>query len=216
MPRLHPHRLLVEGDEDKRVIPQLMEYFISWGNSPDTRPVHIESFNGLEEMLKPGVLEAELKISGLKALGVILDANSDAEARWGRIRERVIPMAPILPEQLPTEGVVFDIADGPRFGAWLMPDNRSRGMLETFLAFFVPTDDAPLWHLVEEHCAAAKARCAAPYKEAHLDKVQIHAWLALQDPPGQQLHLAILTKTLKPTSPHADPFVAWFRRLYSL
>jgi len=216
MPSANPNRLLVEGEEDKRVIPYFMEYFIPWGNTPDSRPVHIETFNGFEDLLKPGVIGAELKTPGLKALGVIVDANSDAEHRWRRIRERAIQRIPELPEQMPVEGVVCEIAAGPRFGAWLMPDNRSRGMLETFLSLFVPTDNAPLWLLVQEHCRDAKARCHAPYNEAHLDKAQIHAWLALQDPPGQALHLAVLAKTLRPSSPHADQFVQWFRRLYSL
>ena len=54
----------------------------------------------------------------------------------------------------------------------------------------------------------------APYSDAHLDKALIHAWLALQDPPGQQLHSAIIQNILKPNVPHAEPFGKWFRKLY--
>jgi hypothetical protein len=70
MARANPNRLLVEGEEDKRVIPYFMEYFIPWGNNRGAWPVEIEAFNGIEEMLKPGVIEAELRISRLQALGI--------------------------------------------------------------------------------------------------------------------------------------------------
>jgi hypothetical protein len=214
--RQFPNHLMVEGDEDKRVIPQFMENFIAWGNKPADWPVLIESYNGIEPLLKAGVIEAKLKTSGLKALGVLVDANSDIQSRWRGIRDRAIGAFPAIPEDLPPGGLVCVNEDGLRFGAWLMPDNRSRGMLETFLSLFIPAGADPLWTLVQEHCRQAKESCGAPYTEAHLDKARIHAWLALQNPPGQQLHIAILTKTLRPGSPQADSFVNWFRTLYEL
>jgi hypothetical protein len=216
MARTNPNRLLVEGEEDKRVIPYFMEKFIAWGNTPETRPVQIESFNGVEDLLKPGTIEAALKTSGLKALGVIIDANSDVSGRWKRVRERAIRVLPNLPEVLPAEGVIKKSIGNLTFGAWLMPNNHSKGMLETFLSLFISNPTGPLWSLVEAHCKDAKARCGAPFKEAHFDKARIHSWLAIQDPPGQSLHLAVLSKTLTPGSPHADSFVKWFRQLYSL
>ena len=72
-----------------------MEHFIRCGDMLEDWPVHIEPFNGVEGMLKPGVIEAELKISGLRALGVLVDANSDFEARWRRNRERALSSFPI-------------------------------------------------------------------------------------------------------------------------
>jgi len=65
-----PRLLLVEGKEDKLVIPQFMEKFIPWGEwyEPDKWPAIIKYFDGIEPLLKPGVIEAELKSPGLKAL----------------------------------------------------------------------------------------------------------------------------------------------------
>ena len=86
MPSTSSRKLLVEGDTDKRVIPFLMEANgIEWERSG--RPVvYIEPYNGVEELLKPGVVEAELRASGLEILGVMVDANGDASDRWNRIR----------------------------------------------------------------------------------------------------------------------------------
>jgi hypothetical protein len=218
MRKPHPRRLLVEGKEDKMVIPEFMEKFIPWGGKEDWEkwPTEIVSFEGVEPLLKPGVIEAELKSSGLEALGVLVDANDDPVGRWGRIRSRAEKAMPQLPQDLPSEGLVIVNDEGLRFGVWLMPDCSSRGMLETFLMLFIDDATSGLWDFVRVQCAEAKAKHNAPYKDGHRDKAFIHAWLAIQDPPGQQLHSAIIQNILKPNSPHADPFVNWFRKLFQV
>jgi hypothetical protein len=123
---------------------------------------------------------------------------------------------PGIPADLPPEGLVYQAPDGRRFGVWLMPDNVSTGMIETFLGLFIDDPSKGLWPFVQTHCKDAKTLHKAPYKAVHLDKAQIHAWLAIQDPPGHQLHVAVLAKVLQPTSPLADPFVTWFCDLYNL
>ena len=106
--------------------------------------------------------------------------------------------------------------EGLRFGVWLMPNCSSKGMLETFLALFINKSSDGLWALVETHCKTAKAMHQAPFSPTHVDKALIHAWLALQDPPGEQLHDALIQNILKPDSPQCDPFVKWFRELYQV
>ena len=212
----NPNRLLVEGDEDKRIIPQFMEFFIPWGNTPKTWPVEIVAYDGISDMLKPGNISVELKTSGLKALGVIADGNSNPQERWRQLREHAEPELPSIPTDLPPTGLIHVSPDGRRFGVWLMPDNVSAGMIETYLGLFVKDTTKGLWDFVQTHCRHAKANHDAPYKDVHFDKAQIHGWLAIQDPPGCQLHVAVLAKVLQPTSPLADPFVKWFRDLYQL
>lgn len=218
MRKQHRGLLLVEGKEDKWVIPQFMEKFIPWGekHEPDKWPTVIEEFDGVDHLLKPGVIEAELKSSGLEALGVLVDANTDPIGRWNRIRARAIGAMPSIPQDLPPDGLVMTNADGLRFGVWLMPNCISTGMIETFLALFIDNPTSGLWAFVETHCKDAKTNHQAPYIDAHLDKALIHAWLALQDPPGQQLHSAIIQNILKPNFPDAEPFVKWFRKLYNI
>ena len=85
----HPKKLLVEGSADKRVIPYLMEANgVTW-KIDDQHVVHIEPHGGIDELLKPGVIGAELRASELEALGVLVDANGDAQLRWDQIKNRI-------------------------------------------------------------------------------------------------------------------------------
>lgn len=214
----HPRLLLVEGKEEQRVIPEFMGKFVPWGerNEPEKWPAHILEFDGVENLLKPGVIEAELKSPGLEALGVIVDANSDPFGRWNRVRQRAINAMPEIPLLLPAHGLVMTNEEGLRFGVWVMPDCSSRGMMETFLALIIDPPAEGLWGFVKQHCADAKRLHGARYSDAHTDKALIYAWLALEDPPGQQLHAAITQNLLKPKSPNAEPFANWFRELFQV
>ncbi len=209
----HPNWLLVEGDDDKRVIPWLMDCFIEWGDDPADWPCCIEEFGGYGPLLKDGEIQTQLKRGGLKTLGILVDANDDPAGRWNAIRQRCIADFPTFPAAVVPTGLNISNAAGLRLGVWLMPDNGSKGMMETFLALFVPPAGSALWTFAEQCCTDCKAH-AAPYKNAHLDKARIHTWLAWQDPPGRPLHNAIIEQMLKPGSPQADQFVNWFCNLF--
>lgn len=209
-------KLLVEGYDDKRVIPELIEANgIPWGETREEWIVSIQSMGGYEAIVAAGEIETQLKASGLEALGIIVDANDDAAKRWSSVRDRCVAHFPDLPESLPKEGVIATNPDGLKLGVWIMPDNESCGMMETFLKFLVPKSDDPIFSFATEARDEAKSR-GAPFKDAHEDKAVIHTWLAWQDPPGRQLHSAIIETILDPTSPYATPFVDWFRSLYGL
>lgn len=199
-------KLLVEGDDDKRVIPQLIEANgVPWGESREEWIVSIQSMGGSEAIVAAGEIETQLKASGLEALGIIVDANDDAAKRWSSVRERCVAHFPDLPESLPTKGVIASDPNGLKLGVWIMPDNRSHGMMETFLTFLVPNSDDPILSFATEARDEAKS-LGAPFNDAHADKALIHTWLAWQDPPGRQLHNAIIEAILDPESPHAQPF----------
>jgi hypothetical protein len=207
--------LLVEGDDDWRVIPWLIEpHGIAWGLR-ENPIVFIKSFDGIESLLKPGAIEMELKTSGLEALGIIVDANDSASERWRRIRERCIKAFPDLPEALPEMGLIVPNAEGLKLGVWLMPDNRLQGMLETYLALLIPDEAEPLWKYANEAVANAK-KLGAAFSDVHEEKARIHTWLAWQDPPGRQLHDAVKFHILDPTSAASAPFVAWFRSFFGV
>lgn len=211
-----PKKLLVEGEEDKRVIPQLIEANgIRWGENPDTWIVEIDQCDGFEKMVKQGLIETELKTSGLEVLGIIADANDKAEERWESLRNRCREFFPQLPDELPATGLIHTSETGLKLGVWLMPDNRSHGMMETFLTYLVPDDRNSVLKYAESARDQARA-LGAPYKDVHADKAKIHTWLAWQDPPGQQLHGAVMQHLLDPCSPHAAGFVKWFRSLFGV
>ena len=70
-------RLLVEGDEDRRVIPYLIEANgVQWGESRSEAIVDIAVSDGIENLLRPGLVETELKATGLEALGIVIDAGA--------------------------------------------------------------------------------------------------------------------------------------------
>ncbi len=213
-------RLLVEGDVDKRVIPELIEaHGIVWERGLNEYVVEIESGGGIENLLAGEVIESELKRSDLRALGIVIDANDDAAGRWRRLRDACLPSVVDMPDALPRGGLVHlcgvGAASGITIGVWIMPDNHLAGMLETFLAFLVPAELEPLWAWTDALCDEAHGR-GAPFKDQHREKARIHSWLAFQDPPGRQLHNAVMERILDPRSPHAAPFVSWFRTLYNL
>lgn len=212
----NPNRLLVEGDEDKRVIPELIEANgIDWERGPRQWIVDIKATDGVDNLLRRGKISTELADSTLQRLGILLDADDQLAERWQRLRDECLGAFPDLPATPPPEGAVARNQEGKSLGIWLMPDNQSRGMLETFLAYLVPAGSSDLWAYVQEVIVEARGRTAS-YRDAHRDKAAIHTWLAWQDPPGSQLHHAVLQKMLDPTSERAKPFVAWFRRLYEL
>lgn len=214
--KVHPKHLLVEGREEERVIPELIEKNgIAWGNSEDSWPVKIDEFGGVEKLLKPGVIEAKLKSSGLSHLGILVDADDVLENRWAAIRDRCSKAFPNLPKTFPDSGIIVQNEPGLRLGVWIMPDNKTAGMLETFLGFLVPNVQDDLFVAAQESVRNAK-EIGAPYLDKHVSKANIYTWLAWQDPPGRQLHQAVNQKILSPRSPHAQPFVAWFRELYQI
>lgn len=214
--RYNPKKLLVEGKEDERVIPQLVEANgIRWGERRSEWVVEIKECNGFESMVEEGLIETELKASGLQVLGIIADANENAKQRWSSLRNRCIGSFPELPDDVPAAGLIQKSESGLKLGVWLMPDNRSHGMMETFLTYLVPDDSNPVLKYAES--ARNKAhRLGAPYKDVHADKAKIHTWLAWQDPPGRPLHNAVMERLLDPCSPNAGAFVKWFRSLFGI
>jgi hypothetical protein len=212
--RNHPRKLLVEGETDKRVIPYVMEaHGVTWPSEPAEYPVFIEAYGSVDEILKAGVVEGEIRASGLEALGVVVDADGDAAARWEDLRTWCANEFTELPKKIPAAGLVVAHSGGPRFGIWIMPDNRLTGMLEDWLVQLIPEASEPLYELARNCVADSKCR-GAPFREVHRTKAEIHTWLAWQDEPGLRLYDAVTQRVLDPKGPESGPFVSWFRSLF--
>ncbi|NEP63042.1 MAG: hypothetical protein F6K31_40060 [Symploca sp. SIO2G7] len=215
MAKRQPNLLLVEGEQEKRTIPYLMEANgVDWGTKKDPA-VYIEPLGGDTNVIDSSLISAELKASGLRALGLMVDADDNPSGRWQSVRNSCLAAIPDIPEQLPETGLIHSLPNDIKFGVWIMPDNQMRGMLETFLAYMIPNESEPLWKYAQEAVSAAKNQ-NAPFKDKHVDKAHIFTWLAWQEPPGRQLHNAIMEKILDPKHPKAQTFVNWFKSLYSL
>ena len=204
----------MEGDADQRVIPYLMEENgVPW--PPSSFHVFIDARGSVDEILRPGVIGGELVASGLEALGIVVDADGDAVARWDQLRTCCSNEFQNLPDQIPAEGLEVVHADGPRFGVWIMPNNRFQGMLEDLLVQLIPDESSHL-HELARNCVAEARSNDAPFRDAHERKSEIYTWLAWQDPPGLRLHEAVKHRVLDPKKPESRPFVKWFRGLFRL
>ena len=154
----HPRTLLVEGATDKCVISYLMEANgVTWPKPPN-HPVDIESWGSVDEFLKPEAINNAVKVPGREALGVVVDANGDAAARWDQLRTRCGTEFAELPERIPAEGLQVVHSLGTRFGVWIMPDNRFTGMLEDLLVRLIPEDSGPLYELARDCVAESRRR----------------------------------------------------------
>ncbi|MEH2112334.1 DUF3226 domain-containing protein [Nostoc sp.] len=132
-----PKKLLVEGAEDLRVIPELIEKSgIRWGNNKREAIVSIQDCGGYEN-INANLISTELQTSELTHLGVIIDADEDLPARWISIRNACLPTIPDIPEEILDTGLIHITKNGIKFGIWIMPDNQMRGMLESFLAYMI-------------------------------------------------------------------------------
>lgn len=214
--RPNPRRLLVEGRDEQRLIPELIERNgIIWGNTRDAAIVDIEEFDGIKNLLKAGVIEAEIKASGLQQLGILVDADDDPAIRWNSVRDRCLKSFPNIPSELPADGLIVENQAGLRLGVWILPDNQNSGMLESFLCGMVAeSGDTIYQHAVA--CVTNAKAMGAPFLPVHEEKARIHTWLAWQNPPGRQMHDAIIQKILIANSVSSRLFVEWFRRLYGL
>lgn len=224
----NPKLLLVEGKNDSRVLCELFEKAttIRWEPQPKQYIVDIQDCGSDTQVLAQ--ISVRWRESARKIVGVVIDA--DASSRWLEVRRHSPQeIRDQLPDSLPPEGLVFEAAGGKRFGVWIMPDNRSPGMLETFLGELrtsmpramsehVLTAMQTAKSLLDEHAAQnpnARPRISS-WKDIHRAKAEIHTWLAWRDPPGEQLHEAIKHEALDVNAPLAQAFVAWMRRLYDL
>lgn len=81
MAKPNPNLLLVEGKDEQYTLPFFMDEYVVWEDEKKNRVVEIKELGGVEELLRPGLIEAESKTPGLHALGVILDANESFELR---------------------------------------------------------------------------------------------------------------------------------------
>jgi hypothetical protein len=210
----NPNQLIVEGNDDKFAVIELMRAHIGWPEGKEDPPVWLVAGGGVEKILERDYLAVKLKTSGLKALGVALDADTNPQGRYESVRSLCAGMFPGLPNEMPAGGLVTE-AGQVRFGLWIMPDNASEGSLETFLRLMIPEAAAPLWTHATESVARARTMGAA-CRDCHVEKANLYTWLAWQDPPGQSGGTALTRKILDPHSESSGPFVKWFRDLYRI
>ena len=207
--------LLVEGPDDEHVIKHLCKSRNhSFFNKVDENEVQIKQKGGVQNLLN--TLSIELTGSGLKVLGVIVDADMSLESRWQQVREQLrkagysnIPSAPN------PKGTVLPSVEGsllPRFGVWIMPDNQTSGILEDFLRWLVPQDSQLFPHVQSSIDSIPETE--RHFSENDKPKAVIHTWLAWQKEPGKPLGVSITAKYLDPDVEQVGLLLTWLMRLF--
>lgn len=197
---------LVEGEDDHHV---LLNICGRHRVGPISKVVKLK---GVDQL---GVVLAQLlRASGQSVLGALLDADTDASARWQELRH-VLNQAGYtdVPIQSTGQGVIIqsptERPELPTFGAWIMPNNQDPGMLEDFLRQLVPADDPLLPHVEQ----AINSLPVQHFKDVHRPKALMHTWLAWQKDPGRPYGRAITAKYLDSNTQQGQAFTDWLQNL---
>jgi len=195
----------VEGKDDQAVVYALCAAY----ELP--RIFEVQPRGGVETLLNG--LGLALRGVPIERLGVVVDANGDADARWSAVariaRAEGYSGVPDAPN---AGGTIIPGSEAlPRLGVWIMPDNRSSGALEDFAAMLVPAADA-LWVRAGEAVDSIPEQDRL-FSAVRRSKAHMHTWLAWQEQPGSPMGQAIGKGDLDAHAPAAQRFVAWLRRL---
>ena len=203
--------LLVEGNDDLHVVLAIQgQRSIRILDKQD-----IVSKGGIDELIES--FPVYLKSSGIRVLGAIVDADTDLNNRWLSLRNHLIEAGyKNVPETPNTGGTVIEspaMSILPRVGIWLMPDNSTTGILEDFLRYLIPQNDALFSHV--EASVNSIPETEKRFSTLAKPKALIHTWLAWQMEPGRPLGLSITAQFLNQDVPQVDLFVAWLQKLYT-
>lgn len=202
--------LMVEGVDDEHVLKHIC------GNH-GVGTLDFKVASSVEKLLE--TLPTTLKTSDIHALGVILDADTNIATRWESIKGRLATAGyQGIPDHPANDGTILVPPSPesllPRFGAWIMPDNTSTGILEDFLRFLVPATGAELLSY-SEHCVDGIPEPNKKFRDIDKPKALMHTWLAWQEKPGLPFGTAITARYLDPTLPQAAILVSWLKKLFS-
>jgi hypothetical protein len=203
-----PHRLIVEGRDDKWSIIALTRLYGWDWDSPQGHYPYIHDAEGVDNAIDA----LPVSVRTYRRVGIVVDADIDQQSRWDGIKSKLHGVGIGLPAIPNPHGLVVNI-DDKRVGVWLMPNNQSPGKLEDFLAILVPSSDG-CWGWADEATKVAADR-GALFTESDFIKARIHAWLAWQREPGLPFGTAITAALFSHQDALAQKFVQWMTQLYS-
>lgn len=201
--------LMVEGTDDEHVLKHIC------GSHGIPRLDEVEPHGGAEGLLESIPAQLSALYENGDVLGVVIDADNDLNARWQSLRDIFTQAGyPDVPNRPDPNGTVLEAPDGtllPKAGVWLMPDNKTPGILEDFLRFLVPNRQSALFAHAERSVATVPER---RFSQNDTPKAIIHTWLAWQEEPGRPYGTAITARFLDSQLPQARPLADWLGRLF--
>lgn len=211
MKQVNKSVLLVEGKDDQHVIWSLLEYY----KVPETFVVN--DCDGIDNLLH----EVSLRLTTptmYTRMGVVMDADVNIQGRYDALCSILESTGKYDLSQvvLSERGTLIKSLDEnyPVIGLWLMPDNRSNGMLEDFVMALADVKDE-LMHESDVVLSSLEQRSLNRYSSVHRSKAKIHTYLAWQEEPGKPMGQAITAKVLHAESESARVFVEWIKSLFT-
>ena len=203
-----PCVLLVEGANDLHVVAHISK---REGLPHNFRIVETGNVDKLLD-----AIEVEADVPERQVMGIVLDADQHPADRWkevtarlNRLRQEEHFSLPELPDQPISAGTIVN--GTLRIGIWLMPDNKSTGELEDFVAAMIPASD-PVWPLSEQYIDDIPPE-HRKFKSQKAQKAKVHAWLATREYP-RPMGRAIEAGDLDISVASASVFVDWLRELF--
>ena len=208
MPSQEPQErvLLVEGNDECNVIGHMLHSLSRRGHDP-IPDFNIKVSNGIDPLL--GSIEGRVNEPDRRAIGILVDANSDPKSRWQEVTRRLRKVRVEPPDDPDPSGTVVEGA--PRIGVWMMPDNVSPGELEDFIATMIPDGDA-IWPLSQAYIEGIPS-ASRLFKPPKTLRAQVHAWLAAREDP-RPMGLAIGAGDLDVNADVSRRFTDWLRNLF--
>ena len=197
----HPRVLLVEGQDDKHVVRHLCD------GDESIPQFHIVDKEGIDNLL--AAIALEVRAPGREVVGIVVDADNDPVSRWQAVSGRLARENIQMPGNSDSAGTIIN--GTPRIGIWIMPDNRSPGELEDFVATMIPEDD-PIWPRSGEYIDGIPAR-ERRFSPDKVMRAKIYAWLATRRMPGR-MGSAIGAGDLRVFGEPGTDFSAWLGTLF--
>ena len=198
---LQPRVLLVEGLDDKHVVMHLR------ARAALESQFDVSDKGGIDPLL--AAISNEVKVSGRQAVGILMDADDDAQSRWKAVAGKLRRANIDLPGSPDPNGTVID--GQPRVGIWLMPNNNVAGELEEFVASMIPDGD-PVWPLAKEYVDRIPTK-HRKFSDRKILRAKVHSWLATRTEP-RKMGAAIRVGDLNVEALGAVRFLEWLRRLF--
>lgn len=206
-----PSKLLVEGKDDLYVVASIRNQHQLVDN------FEIIDCRGVDKIPDQLIARIKLQRPQISTIGIVLDADSDLQARWSSIRNILQAENYIVSASPGVDGtIIAGIGRNPTIGIWLMPDNLESGMLEDFVPYLIPENDL-LRSFADQTLTRIEAETIMNrYDPAvHRAKAFIHTWLAWQKDPGTPMGLALTKTYLDHNTALCLRFVNWLNRLFN-
>lgn len=198
-------KLLVEGKDDQHVVWSLCE------KNELSENFDVIDCVGIDKLLSQ--IPVRFKQSGIQTLGILVDADTNITTIWESLKNSLILLGFNLPEKMPKNGLIAENSKKQKLGLCIMPNNKTVGMLEDFIAYLIPQNDR-LLPKANQILTEIEGENLHSYSQVHKSKALIHTWLAWQETPGMPMELAITKKYLHPDEQNCTLFVLWLRNLF--